>query len=181
MNKFEEIKLSSWFKKKVFEEYILPNYESTIQESLNLIKYFKRFGVAFETVSKFLVGVGSILSFSAGIYKNSTLSFVSGTVSVISLVFLQYSTFSIKESKKYTAELNNVLKKFNMETIPQPIQDFSDIFKNTPKKNQVEPGFQVNENFQADSGYRINNYRDEETTLTDSLHSDDFKDSNDGF
>ena len=53
MNKFEELRMSEWFKKKVFEEYILPNYESTIQESINLIKYFKRFGIAFETISKF--------------------------------------------------------------------------------------------------------------------------------
>jgi hypothetical protein len=68
-------------------------------------------------MSKFLVGVGSVLSFASGIYKYNVLSFIAGTTSVLSLVLLQYSSFCYKESKKMTLELNEILKKLHMPTM----------------------------------------------------------------
>jgi len=120
----DDIKISNEIKEKIVRLHIEPNYERTVVEAIELIKYFRRFGIAFETISKFFVGVGSVISFAAGIYKSKIMSFVSGTVSVVSLVFLQYSTFSIKESKKHTADLNIILKKLNLEGIPVTTQDY---------------------------------------------------------
>ncbi|NBU53725.1 MAG: hypothetical protein EBS33_05060, partial [Alphaproteobacteria bacterium] len=63
------------------------------------------------------VGFTSILSFSSGIYDDRILSFVAGTTSVISLVFLQFSSHSYKESKKSTEDLNRILQKLNIEGV----------------------------------------------------------------
>ena len=70
-----------------------------------------------------------------------------------------------------------------METIPPPVQDFSDIFKSTPKKNgtiSTKPCEQGKFN-QGPSYYQeqiiLNNYPEEQQSLTNSFNSDDFKDS----
>lgn len=138
-----QIKISNKIKEKIVRLHIEPNYEQTVIESIQLIKYFRRFGIAFETVSKFLVGVGSIVSFAAGIYKSKIMSFVSGTVSVISLVFLQYATFSIKESKRHTAELNVILKNLNLQQIPGVETGAQDYDKN--KINQINEINEIND------------------------------------
>ena len=78
----------------------------------------ERTGIAFETISKIMVAFGSIISFSAGVYEDQTLSFVSGSISCLSLAFLQFSSFSYKENKKQSEELNVLLKKLGLETIP---------------------------------------------------------------
>jgi len=85
-----------------------------VSSNLKLRKKFKNWGICFETLSKLFVGVSSVLSFSSGIYKYDTLSFMAGTASVLSLVLLQYASFSYRESKKITTELNAVLSKLHI-------------------------------------------------------------------
>ena len=45
------------------------------------------------------------------------MSFLAGTSSVISLVLLQYASFSYRESKKLSLEINDILKKLNITTL----------------------------------------------------------------
>ena len=109
--------ISDTLKNDILVTMIEPNFKSDITRNLKLRKKFKACGICFETTSKFLVGVGSVLSFASGIYKYDILSFIAGTTSVVSLVMLQYSSFCYKESKKMTLELNEILKKLHMPTI----------------------------------------------------------------
>ena len=53
-----------------------------------------------------MVAACGILSFSAGYYHDDTLSFVSGSVSCLSLALLQLSSFSYTENKIQEQELN---------------------------------------------------------------------------
>lgn len=132
-----EFHISNEMKQVILKEFIEPNYKRNVQENIELIKYFRRFGLFFDSISKLFVGVGSVMSFSSGIYKSKSLSFVSGTISVISLVFLQYATFSFKESKKYTAELNNILRKLNIDIIPEQYDDTNYVLDNTPDRSFI--------------------------------------------
>ncbi len=109
--------ISDTLKSEILITMIEPNFKSDITRNLKLRKRFKGFGIYFETMSKFLVGVGSVLSFASGIYKYNVLSFVAGTTSVLSLVLLQYSSFCYKESKKMTLELNEILRKLHIPTM----------------------------------------------------------------
>jgi hypothetical protein len=114
MKNFE---ISENLKNDILITLIEPSYKSEITHNLKLRKKFKNYGILFETLSKLFVGVGSIMSFAAGIYKYEIMSFLAGTTSVVSLVLLQYASFSYKESKKISLELNSILKKLNISTI----------------------------------------------------------------
>lgn len=125
MNKYDSLEISNELKRDILVNLIEPSYKSDIASSLNLKKKFKLFGLTFETLSKLFLGIASIASFASGIYKYQLLSFFAGTSSVISLVLLQYSSFSYRESKKITIEINNTLKKLNITSIPIVTDDNS--------------------------------------------------------
>ena len=114
MKNFE---VSESLKNDILVNLVEPQYKKDIIRNLELRKKFKNYGLLFETLSKFFVGVSSVTSFSSGIYKYQILSFIAGTASVISLVLLQYSSFSYRESKKLSLELNETLKKLNISTL----------------------------------------------------------------
>ena len=109
--------ISNDVKKDILTNLIEPSYKADIKNNLRLKKFFKRAGLTFETLSKLFVGITSIISFASGIYKYEILSFLAGSTSVVSLVLLQYSSYSYRESKKITLEINDTLKKLNLETI----------------------------------------------------------------
>ena len=114
MKNFE---ISETLKNDILVNLVEPQYKKDIIRNLHLRKKFKNYGLLFETLSKFFVGVSSVTSFSSGIYKYQIFSFLAGTASVVSLVLLQYSSFSYRESKKISLELNETLKKLNITTL----------------------------------------------------------------
>ena len=111
MKNFE---VSDTLRNDILINLVEPQYKSDIVRNLKLRKKFKKYALIFETFSKFFVGVSSIMSFASGIYKYQIMSFLAGSTSVISLIFLQYSSFSYRESKKLGLELNDTLKKLNI-------------------------------------------------------------------
>lgn len=107
------------FKEHIVNNIIKPGYKKEIEDySYNRVMWKKR-GMKFETTSKIFIGFGSIASFAAGVYGYQTLSFVSGAISTISLVFLQYANFSYKESKKCHVDLNNLLDNIGIKKLPE--------------------------------------------------------------
>jgi len=109
--------ISQSVKQEILVDIVEPSYKTDIKRNFKLKKMFKNLGLTFETLSKFFVGVTSIISFASGIYRIEVLSFLAGTTSVVSLVLLQYSSYSYRESKKISAEINEFLKKLNIESI----------------------------------------------------------------
>ena len=114
----DTLKISDDTRVYIIDELIEPYYKKVIKNTIEGRQCWRRTGIAFETISKIMVAFGSILSFSAGVYQDQTLSFVSGSVSCLSLAFLQFSSFSYKENKKQSEELNVLLKTLGLETIP---------------------------------------------------------------
>lgn len=137
MQNYDSLEISEELKKDILVNLIEPSYKSDISSSLKLKKKFKFFGLTFETMSKLFLGISSITSFASGIYKYQLLAFFAGTSSVISLVLLQYSSFSYRESKKLTNEINNTLKKLNIQLIPQNIPDDNSL--DTPISPKILP------------------------------------------
>jgi hypothetical protein len=111
--------ISNQTKTDILVNLMEPSYRADIKNNLRLKKTFKAAGLTFESLSKLFVGVASVTSFASGIYKSTVISFLAGTASVVSLVLLQYASYSYRESKKISAEINDVLKKINIETIKQ--------------------------------------------------------------
>jgi hypothetical protein len=109
--------ISDNLKNDILVNLVEPQYKNEIIRNLALRKKFKNLALVFETLSKLFVGVTSVMSFASGIYKYEVMSFLAGTSSVVSLVMLQYASFSHREYKKITIELNDMLKKLDIATL----------------------------------------------------------------
>jgi len=118
MSYYNVFHISDKTKEIIVTELVEPNYKNEIQENMALVKYFRRFGLIFESASKIFVGVSSILSFSAGIYQITELSFMAGVSNVISLVFIQFSSYAYRESKKNESILSGIFKKMDKSSPP---------------------------------------------------------------
>ena len=114
----EMIKVRDNVRIDILTENIEPLYKDEIRNKISDNKCWRVTGSIFETLSKILISGGAILSFSSGYYNSPTLSFVSGSVSTISLAFLQFSSFSYIQNTKQSKELNILLKSLNLEPLP---------------------------------------------------------------
>ena len=110
-------KISEEVKLDILKTLIEPSYKNDVKEIIKMRKSFRLLGITFETLSKILVGVSSVISFAAGIYKIPILYFLSGSSSVLSLVLIQFSSYAYKESTQYTVELNSILNKLNITPV----------------------------------------------------------------
>jgi len=80
-----------------------------------------------------MVAVGGVLSFSSGYFNSPLLSFISGSVSTISLACLQFSSFSYIQNKKQSEQLNVLLKTLDLDIVP--VQLLFDDGSNTTANN----------------------------------------------
>jgi hypothetical protein len=115
------------FADKIRLDIIQPDYIEEITSYINGRNVWRKVGIFFETTSKLCLGVGSIMSFASGVYSNTSLSFVAGSVSTVSLVCLQFSTYSFTRSKKATEHLNIMLKELKLEALPDLVEKLNDL------------------------------------------------------
>ena len=113
-----DFKISNDVKIKIINEIIEPFYIHDISSKIRAKKCWKRTGQIFETSSKLLVAIGGIISFSSGYFQDPLLSFFAGAISTLSLATLQFSSFAYSENKKQGQELNILLKKLDIDTVP---------------------------------------------------------------
>jgi len=111
-------KIRDSIKIKIVHDLIEPFYVEDIKSMIRGKKYWKSSGQIFETVSKVLVAIGGIISFSSGYFNDPFLSFLAGSISTLSLATLQFSSFAYMENKKQGQDLNVLLKKLNLDVIP---------------------------------------------------------------
>ena len=109
-------------KTKILTELVEPCYYSDVNDLIDDRKVWRKCGNIFETLSKLAIGSSSIISFASGIYDYKILAFASGITSVLALVFMQFSSYSFKESKERTKELDKLLIELKINII----QDISD-------------------------------------------------------
>lgn len=119
----EKIDIDDATRKYIIDELVEPYYKKTVANTIHGKTCWRKTGITFETLSKVMVALGSIMSFSAGYYHDDTLSFISGSISCLSLACLQFSSFSYKENKKQGDELNVLLKKLKLDTVPALARD----------------------------------------------------------
>lgn len=146
----EKFQVSDRLKAEVVEILIEPSYKSDIKEHIRLRKFFRKVGLYLESISKIFVGTSSIVSFSAGIYNDKTLSFLGGVFSTCSLVLLQFALYSYKESKRETVVLNDILRQLDIETVPVS-KDSASATAETPVVDQ-----HIDEHDLARHSFRVN-------------------------
>ena len=116
----ELIQVSDGLRHDLMDNIISPFYRELITNTLKAKTFYKHTGMALETSSKIFVAIGSILSFSTGYYDddNKVLSVCSGSIGCLSLGLMQVAAFSYKEHLRLSKELNAILHKLRIETLP---------------------------------------------------------------
>ena len=115
--------MSQSFKDHITLQIIQPSYVDDVTTFIRGRSWWRTAGMTFETVSKLLMGAGSVLSFASGVYQNTNFSFIAGSISTLSVVSLQFSTFCFRESKKSTEHLNRLLKNLQLDLVPELVRD----------------------------------------------------------
>ena len=114
------IHVSDNLRRELMDGYIEPYYKKLIIETLDARSVYKKVGMIFETTSKLCIALSSILSFSTGYSENNTQYFAatSGSIGCLSLGLMQIASYAYKEQVRQSKELNSILKKLRLETIP---------------------------------------------------------------
>lgn len=114
----EKRHISDELKEFIMKELIEPSYYGDVNETIKGRKCWRVSGHVFESMSKILLAASGVISFAAGVYDDKIMSFIAGTLSTISLATFQFSLYSFKQHKKNSMELNLLLEKINIETVP---------------------------------------------------------------
>ena len=144
-NIHELIIISDELRHDLMETLTSPYYKQLISDTLAAKKFYKRLGMTLETASKVFVAGGSILSFATGYYEDNDklLSVFAGSVGALSLGLMQVANFSYKEHLRLSKELNSILHKLKIETLPimhrsvtetteEPRQRRASVFEESP-------------------------------------------------
>ena len=114
----DNLRISDPIKLQILRDVVEPSYVADIRSIIKSKTCCKHTGQGLEATSKVMVAVGSIISFSAGFFNEPILSFVAGAVSTLSLAMLQLASFNYTEHKKQSTELNVMLAKLELDTVP---------------------------------------------------------------
>ena len=134
--------VSDALRRELMMGYIEPYYKKAIVELLDAKSFYKRIGMIFETTSKLCVAVSSILSFSTGYSKNNTEYFAatSGSIGCLSLGLMQVASYAYKEQVRQSKELNGILKRLRLQTIPVERHTSSDSRRPSPEIKKMDFG-----------------------------------------
>jgi hypothetical protein len=173
-NEKDKIEISPETKIYIIDKLVEPYYKDMVKATIDGKQCWRTLGIGLETSSKVMIALGGIFSFSAGYYHDDTLSFVAGSISCMSLALLQIASFSYKENKKQGDELNILLKKLNLDTVPsmprsedQSAMMYSSARRQMPPVMTMSPEKQQTLNFQTQAEFLNQNrycvaYPDEE-------------------
>jgi hypothetical protein len=114
----EKRQIGDELKEIIMRQLIEPSYYGDVNETIKGRKCWRVSGHVFESLSKILLAASGVISFAAGVYDDKIMSFIAGTLSTISLATFQFSLYSFKQHKKNSMELNLLLEKINIETVP---------------------------------------------------------------
>jgi hypothetical protein len=165
-NDKDKIEISPDTKIYIIDKLVEPHYKDMVKSTIDGKKCWRTLGIALETSSKIMIALGGIFSFSAGYYHDDTLSFVAGSISCMSLALLQIASFSYKENKKQGDELNILLKKLHLDTVPsmprsedQSAMMYSSARRQMPSEMMMSPEKQQALNYQTQAEFlNLNKY-----------------------
>ena len=108
---------------QIIDKLIVPSYYNDVNDLLKWKYRYMELGNGTLFLSKICIAGHAILSFATGIFDLTYLSFISGCISVLSLVLLHFSTFSYGKSKEAIIETNKILETLSINTMPDFIPD----------------------------------------------------------
>ena len=94
----------------MLEEQIKNSNEESITRNINITKHYSKIIHILVLLSKILIIISGLLSFSSTKFEYWLISFMSGSLNFLATSLLSYSSFLQIEKKKITKSLNQKLQ-----------------------------------------------------------------------
>ena len=125
---------------KIKNELIDPTYYNDVESNLICRSNLKIAGDILEIFSKIFIGISSVFAFAAGFFGYKYMSFISGCTSLLALLFYQFSSYTMKESKERNDIVNRIFKKIGLDDMVNIAVDQDDVtiisnFRSTTQHN----------------------------------------------
>lgn len=95
--------------KEEVTKLINERYIDDVRVGLRTRNCYKITGDICETLAQIFICVGSVVSFSAGIWNYNYLSYIAGAFGVLSISLHRFSIYAHGESRERTDETNRIL------------------------------------------------------------------------
>jgi len=103
-----------FYREQIFNTLVLPYYAKNIEYEIKTKDGWSKVSIVFLSISTFLIGGSSILSFACGFYPNNYLNFVAGSIGLLSIVFKEFATYANSIDHIKTLTLNELLKNIDI-------------------------------------------------------------------
>ena len=104
---------------EIDQTIIIPQFKKKLLRTMKGEDFWRNVGTWFSSLSKIIGLVGGILAFSVTAYPHLIwLGFVAGVFAVLSVSFLQYAEFALKEGMNSSNEANALLKSIGLSAMP---------------------------------------------------------------
>jgi hypothetical protein len=130
-----------YYKEVIFNKLVLPYYAHNIEYEIKTKDGWSKVSVAFLSLSTFLIGGSSLLSFACGFYPNNFLNFAAGSIGLLSIIFKEFATYANSIDHIKTLTLNELLKNID---INHSFFDSSSNYKMAIDRKNSQGGAQYN-------------------------------------
>lgn len=152
--------------KNKITKLINDRYLLDIESGLTGRTCYKVAGDACETTGHILVGAAALVAFASGTWNINYLSYIAGSISILSVSLLKLSSYFQRESRERTDMLNLILSKLKIDNIvdisfdsSNDIRSISNVKINTASINTVPVNNHapINDDHPADNKFSLLN------------------------
>ena len=104
----------------LFRDVIAPDYTGEVRDVITWRHRWRKISNWVEGVAHVLLGVASVLAFSAGFFDNKYLTYASACISTLCLAMLRFSAYANNESVERNAILTRLLNVVGIAPMPNP-------------------------------------------------------------
>ena len=102
----------------VFRDIIAPDFNAEIRDVVAWRHIWRKLANWVEGIAHIMLGVASILAFSAGFFNTPMLSYAAACASTVCLAMLRFSAYANNESIERNDILNNLLRTIGIDPVP---------------------------------------------------------------
>ena len=103
---------------RIQKELVEPNLYNDVKYNIKNKSGLKKTADALEILAYILVFIGTLLAFASGVFGKLFLSYISGSVTTAASALIILSKKIMSESKERTEQVNMLLNKVGIESIP---------------------------------------------------------------
>jgi hypothetical protein len=129
------------------KELIYSAQRDDVRDMLKWKYIWKKIGNVFVVISHVFTFIGIGFSFSTSFFEIVYLSYISGCLNLLGVLFMKGANNAYNESEKRTAEINIIMRAFGLKEMPNELKDIShDVKTNTELKSTNIDDIKISDN-----------------------------------